>query len=81
MMSALEMAHHLLSHKARLSLQQFYIDLIQSLWLIGQLIQILSYPGNTNIIVEIVTSVLLRTVSTLIARPTNGHLVNILVVN
>ena len=50
-MNALEMVNHLLSHnndKARLSLRQIYVDLVCSLWLIGQLIQILSYPGNNN---------------------------------
>ena len=51
------MINYLLPLKVQLSLQQFYIDLIHSLWLIGQLIQILSYPGiyNTNtVIVKIV---------------------------
>ena len=28
------------------SLQKFYIDLIHSLWLIGHLIRVVSYPGN-----------------------------------
>ena len=54
LMSALQIVNYLLLHKVRLSLRQFYIDLIDSLWLIGQLIKILSYPGNTNTIVEIV---------------------------
>ena len=45
-MSALQMINHLLSHEVRLSLQKFYIDLIHSLWLIGHLIRVVSYPGN-----------------------------------
>ena len=44
-MSALQMINHLLSRKVRLSLQKFCIDLIHSLWLIGHLIWVLSYPG------------------------------------
>ena len=45
-MSALQMIYNkLLSHKSRLSLRHFHIDLIHSLWLIGHLIQILTYPG------------------------------------
>ena len=54
LMSTLQLVNYLLPHKVQSSLQQFYIDLINSLWLIGQLIKILSYPGNTNTIVEIV---------------------------
>ena len=45
-MSTLQMINHLLSHKVRLSLQKFCIDLIHSLWLIGYLIRVVSYPGN-----------------------------------
>ena len=46
LMSVLQMINHLLPHQARLSLGQFCVDLVQSFWLIGQIIRILSYPGN-----------------------------------
>ena len=56
-MSALQMINHLLSHEVRLSLQKFCIDLIHSLWLIGHLIRVVSYPGNA--IVETINALLL----------------------
>ena len=37
--------HKLLSHKTKLLLRRFHVDLIHSLWLIGHLVKILTYPG------------------------------------
>ena len=58
-MSALQMINRLLSHEIRISLQKFCIDLIHSLWLIGHLIWVVSYPGNA--IVETINALLLYT--------------------
>ena len=70
--SALQMINYLLSHKVQLSLQKFCIDLIHSLWLIGHLIWVLSYPGNANTIVEtvIVCNTLLPYTGSYIIIPT-----------
>ena len=56
LISALQVINHLLSHEVRLSLQKFYTDLIHSLWLIGHLIRVVSYPGNA--IVETINALL-----------------------
>ena len=45
---AVQMVHRsVLSHRAQASLSQFFVDLVHSLWLIGYLIQTLTYPGTS----------------------------------
>ena len=47
-----EMVKCLLPHKLQSSLKRFYVDLVQGLWLIGYLFQLLSYPGNSSSVTE-----------------------------
>ena len=47
LMMSVRVIHLQLSHRAQESLRQFTIDLIHSLWLIGYLIQLLTYPGTS----------------------------------
>ena len=44
---AVQMVHGcVLSHQAQVSLRQFSVDLVHSLWVISYLFQILTYPGT-----------------------------------
>lgn len=46
--TAVQMVHrNVLSHRAQASLRQFFVDLVHSLWLIGYLIQTVTYPGTS----------------------------------
>ena len=45
---AVQIVHRsVLSHRAQASLRQFFVDLVHILWLIGYLIQTVTFPGTS----------------------------------